>query len=122
MKTGTIGWIDLTINGADSIRDFYQDVVGWSADPVDMGEYNDYAMAPADGGPVAGICHARGANADQPPTWTIYIVVEDLDQSLEKCERLGGKRITKIRTMGHDRYCVIEDPSGATCALYQSGE
>jgi hypothetical protein len=51
-----------------------------------MGDYSDYTMmCPGDGDAVAGICHARGSNADLA----------------------GG------------RFCVIEDPDGATAALYQ---
>jgi len=79
-KPGTIGWIDLTVEDAESVRAFYKAVAGWSADPVDMGGYSDFNMKPsADGAPVAGVCHARGSNADIPPVWMIYIVVADLD-------------------------------------------
>ena len=59
MSLGKIGWADLTVNDAETVRDFYRDVVGWTVQPVDMG-----------GAPAA-------------------------------------------------RYCVIADPAGAMCALYQ---
>ena len=119
MKPGSIGWVDLTVHDAEGIRDFYQSVVGWTPHSVDMGEYNDYSMAPEEGGPVAGICHAKGENAELPPTWLIYIIVPDLDASLERCRQLGGKVLTQPRTMGKAKFCAIEDPSGAPCALYQ---
>ena len=121
MKPVTIGWIDLTVSDAVRIRDFYTAVVGWQSDAVEMSDYQDYCMMPKDGEPAAGICHARGANAAIPPGWMIYITVENLDDSIERCEHLGGQVLGDIRTMGKDRYCVIQDPSGATCALYQSG-
>ena len=69
---------------------------------------------------VAGVCHARGANADLPSQWLIYITVEDLDQSLADCEELGGEVLVQPRRMGEDRFCVIKDPAGAVCALYES--
>ena len=73
-KPGTIAWTDLTVPDAESLRDFYAKVVGWRFEPVPMGEYHDFNMIPPNGdGPAAGICHARGANADLPPVWMIYI-------------------------------------------------
>jgi uncharacterized protein len=117
-RPGTVSWQDLTVPDAGKLRDFYAAVVGWEPEPLSMGAYADFVMN-ADGGSVAGICHARGANADLPPVWLIYITVEDLDHSLEECQRLGGSLIAAPRSYGGGRYCVIKDPAGAICALYQ---
>ena len=65
---GSIAWRDLTVPDADSLRAFYEQVVGWKSSPVDLGGYSDFEMLqPASGESVAGICHARGSNADIPP-------------------------------------------------------
>lgn len=116
---GTISWQDLTVADGEGVRDFYQAVTGWTPEPLSMGTYSDFVMNAPDGTPVAGICHARGGNAGLPPVWLIYITVEDLDHSLEECERLGGALIGAPRSYGGGRYCVIKDPAGALCALYQ---
>ena len=68
---------------------------------------------------VAGICHARGVNADLPPDWLIYIAVEDVDGSAQLCEDLGGEVVVQPRFMINGRFCVIRDPAGAVCALYR---
>lgn len=115
---GTISWQDLTVADAEKVRDFYTAVVGWAPTPVSMGTYSDFVMT-ADGTEVAGICHARGANADLPPVWLIYITVEDLDHSMAECLRLGGALVAAPRGYGGGRYCIIKDPAGAICALYQ---
>lgn len=119
MKPGQIGWIDLTLGDAPRLRDFYRDVVGWQVEELSMGDYSDYVMK-SDGEPVAGICHARGDNADQPPGWTLYVVVEDLDRSLRICQEQGGRIRVQIRTMAEGRFAVIEDPAGSTCALFEA--
>lgn len=120
MKTGTIGWIDLTVDDADGIRDFYCSVTGWTAESVEMEGYQDHCVSPPGGeGPVAGICHKQGGNAGFPPGWMIYITVEHLDRSVERCLALGGELVVLPKAMGRDRYCVIKDPSGSCCALYQ---
>jgi predicted enzyme related to lactoylglutathione lyase len=118
-RPGTISWQDLTVEDAESIRDFYASVTGWSPEPVSMGSYSDFVMNDADGAGAAGICHARGANASLPPAWLIYITVDDLDHSMAECTRLGGSIVAAPRGYGGGRYCVIKDPAGAVCALYQ---
>src|SRR5262249_7780617 len=65
---GRIGWIHLTVSDAETLRDFYQSVTGWTPAPVDMGGYSDFCMyPPGEAQPVAGICHARGLNSNLPP-------------------------------------------------------
>ena len=117
-EPGTISWQDLTVDEAERVRDFYQAVVGWTPEAQAMGGYSDFVMS-ADGVPVAGICHARGGNTGLPPVWLVYITVEDLDHSLDECQRLGGTLVAAPRSYGGGRYCVIKDPAGAFCALYQ---
>ena len=117
---GTITWVDLTVEDAERIRDFYTQMVGWNFSPVEMDGYSDFTMeAPGDGNAMGGICHARGPNAEIPPQWMIYITVEDVDASAARCEELGGAVLLGPKRMGgHGRYCVIRDPAGAVAALF----
>lgn len=118
---GSITWIDLTVPDADSLMDFYQQMTGWKPEPVSMRGYSDYNMTePETGKPVAGICHARGVNADLPAQWLMYITVADIDESTRRCAGMGGRLITPVKPMGTiGRYCVISDPSGAFVALFE---
>lgn len=120
-QVGKIGWIDITVDDAAGLRDFYQKVVGWKSEEVDMGEYADYSMAmPATNEAVTGICHARGSNADLNVGWLIYITVDDVAASAAACTAHGGKIIVEPRGLAGGQFCVIEDPSGATAALFQA--
>ena len=118
-RPGTISWTDLTVADADAVCEFYQAVTGWAPEPVSMGDYSDYVLNDADGTATAGICFSRGSNAELPAQWLIYITVDDLDYSVAECQRLGGAILTPPRSYGGGRYCVIQDPAGAVCALYQ---
>jgi predicted enzyme related to lactoylglutathione lyase len=119
-KVGSIGWIDMSTADASGVRDFYKAVVGWETDDVDMGGYADYVMKePASGEGVAGVCHAKGSNADLPPGWLIYIIVADVDASAAACTKHGGKVLVEPRGLAGGRFCVIEDPGGSVAALYQ---
>jgi hypothetical protein len=120
-KTGQVGWFDLTAPDAEALRAFYQKVVGWTAEPIDMDGYSDYCMKPPGAeAPVAGICHARGTNAALPALWLLYITVADLAQSIRECISAGGQIIVPTREAGSGKFAVIKDPAGAVCALYEA--
>ena len=118
-QPGTITWWDLTVPNAAAVRDFYAQVVGWTSRDHPMGDYVDYDIrTPAGDKTVAGICHARGANADIPPQWLPYIHVEDVEGAAGRCRDAGGEVVAGPRRMGPGMFCVIRDPAGAVAALY----
>ena len=84
-----MGWVDWTVAAAVETGDFYGQVTGWIPEPFDMGGYNDFVMKTPDGAAVAGVCHARGGNKDLPPHWLVYLTVEHLNQSTERCYTAG---------------------------------
>lgn len=120
---GRIAWLDLTVSDASATSDFYRQVVGWSVEDVEMedaGEhYADYNMLSADGSSAAaGVCHARGVNADLPPVWIIYLPVGDLGESLRRVQDEGGKVIKAVQgDDGEYVYAVVQDPVGVYLGL-----
>lgn len=118
---GSIMWMDISVPEATALRDFYSRVVGWEFEGESMGDYEDYSMIASSGEATAGICHARGENAQLPPQWLIYIVVADLDTSLEQVMLAGGRVVDGPREMGGGRFACIQDSAGAVCGLYQLG-
>jgi uncharacterized protein len=118
MDIGKVGWADLTVKDAETVRDFYAQVIGWAVEEVAMGGYSDYCMIPPGGKePAAGVCHARGINAKLPPQWMIYVPVANLTVSVEACKKLGGKVLDGPRDMGGQMFCAIQDPAGAVMGL-----
>ncbi|MDO6428436.1 VOC family protein [Thalassotalea sp. 1_MG-2023] len=119
-NTGEMAWLDLSVQNATEVKDFYQNVIGWQTNEVSMGDYQDYAMlTPGSGDAVAGICHAKGCNIDLPAAWLPYFLVADIEQAVTATKEKGGELITDIKSMGQDKYAVIKDPAGAVCAIYQ---
>lgn len=117
---GRIGWVDLTVDDAPRLRDFYSAVAGWTPQPLSMGDYDDFVMTAEDGTPQAGVCHARGTNSGLPATWLVYITVTDLDARVERVIALGGQILRAPKPAGPSgRFAVIADPSGAVCALFE---
>ena len=119
-EIGEIVWRDLTVPDAEGVKQFYEQVVGWQAKDHDMGDYNDYDInLPGSGECVAGICHASGSNAGIPPQWIIYVTVESVAASANKCQELGGEVLDGPRKMGDSNFCVVRDPAGAVLALIE---
>ena len=120
-EIGTITWFDLTVPDAEKVKDFYSKVVGWKSVPVSMGDYNDFNMnSPESGKTNAGICHKKGGNAHLPSQWMIYITVKSADESANLCEQNGGKVLSGPKEMsGYGKFCIIKDPAGAVCTLFE---
>lgn len=121
-RVGCIAWLDLTVSDAPATRDFYLQVVGWSAEDIEMEDgserYADYNMLGADGMPAAGVCHARGVNMGLPPVWMIYLPVGDLAESLRRVREEGGEIIkTTWKSDGAIASAVVQDPVGVCLAL-----
>lgn len=121
-SVGRIGWVELTVPDASATRDFYCEVIGWTVEDVPLRDgdevYSDFNMLGADGTPLAGICHARGANGGLPPVWMLYLTVADLGASLERVVEEGGEVIRTVAGEGKDHaLAVVRDPVGVHFAL-----
>ena len=109
---GSIAWLTLTVSDVLPTRDFYQQVVGWSATPADV--EGGFEMQRPDGVSSAEICHARSDKEGIPPVWILSLPVDDFEESLRRV-REGGGEVVKESTDG--RYAVIRDPVGVCLAL-----
>lgn len=117
---GTMMSIEHTSDTADEVRDFYSAVLGWTSSSVAMGDYDDYLMQAPGGELVAGICHKRGPNSNQPPGWIPCFRVADLDEAVAEVEARGGKLADEIREFGPgQRYVVISDPQGLYISMME---
>lgn len=125
---GTLAWLDLTVDNASQVRDFYQSVLHWQPINVPMRDspapgsgptYHDYGMAPVTtpDAPVTGVCHARGPNTGLPAVWIPYFTVADVQQAVSAAQAAGGSLIGEIRPMGSGKVAFVRDPAGATFAV-----
>jgi predicted enzyme related to lactoylglutathione lyase len=106
-------WIDLTVDDADSLKDFYSAVTGWSPEATDMGDYADYTLTTTEGHGMAGVCWRRGVNADLPTGWIPYFPVADIESSVKSAVEKGATLLKD-----KSRVAYLKDPSGAVFALF----
>jgi predicted enzyme related to lactoylglutathione lyase len=103
-----VGWVDPTVDAADTVRDLCSDVIAWTQQALSMGDYVDYnLMPPGSAQPAAGVCHRRDGNS-RIRVWMVYFGVADLEESLSTHAR-GGEVIAAPRRAGNTRYAIVKD-------------
>lgn len=116
---GQFIWYDLLTPDADASKRFYSHVVGWGTQQSPGPE--PYTMWENKGAPLGGIWPLQKEMGDSP-RWLPYVSVDDVDETIAKATQLGGRITAGPKDIGGGgRYAVIEDPQGASLAVYRSG-
>lgn len=121
-EPGTFVWNELMTPDADGAKKFYGELLGWSAADVQVqspeGPFT-YTLFKKDDRDCGGMMKMDGPMwQGVPPHWMAYVEVADVDAAAAKVTALGGKVCvppTDIPDIG--RFCVINDPAGATLSL-----
>jgi uncharacterized protein len=115
---GTFCWVDLTTTDLATARRFYGALFAW-----DVRETEGYAFFLKDGAVAAGLTELQPvqAQAGMPPSWSVYVAVDDADAMCARAEELGGTVHTEpyaIEDQG--RMAVVGDPQGAVFLLWEA--
>lgn len=117
---GEFCWNELATSNVKAAKDFYGNVFGWKFSENQMGDMT-YTMIKKNDKDFAGIWAIPKDQAEHiPPHWMAYILVENLDDALQKAQKHGAtivKPATNAGDMG--RLGIIQDPTGAHIALWQ---
>lgn len=119
---GTPCWVDLTTTDQAGADVFYITVFGWNDQDNLVQDDVFYTMALIDGRNVAAISPMSALQAEElPPNWSIYLAVDDVDDSTAKVIQAGGTVIApSFDVMDAGRMAVIADPTGASVSLWQA--
>ena len=115
---GTFVWYEHMTRDVRGAISFYSDLFGWKTQP--FGDH--YTMWVGSQGPLGGVMEVddEAAKAGAHPAWMAHVQVADLDATVAKVRKLGGKvhkEPTDIPTVG--RFAVIADPQGAVVLVFQ---
>ncbi|TDV39832.1 VOC family protein [Actinophytocola oryzae] len=102
-------FMDLRTTDRDQARSFYGDLFGWTT--------TESLFTTAEG-PWGGLTPLSEGD-DRPPQWVPYAPVENLDEALAKAVELGAKATRPRVDLPQGSVAVIEDPTGATLALWE---
>jgi hypothetical protein len=122
---GSFSWIELGTSDQNAAKGFYTSLFGWTFQDSPMGPTDFYTMFQLDNRNVGAAYTLREqeTSAGVPPHWNLYIAVSDADASAQRAAELGGKVLAPpfdVFTFG--RMAVIQDPTGATFAIWQAKE
>jgi predicted enzyme related to lactoylglutathione lyase len=118
-----IGWADVAAPDTAVAEAFYKGVFGWDAQ-TNPSESMPYTMFTKDGKLVAGMgpLSAEQQEAGQPPAWSSYVIVDDVDATFAKAKELGATPIMEpMQIMDAGKMVFILDPVGAAIGFWQSG-
>ena len=63
---------------------------------------------------IGGIMKTPPQAEGMPPSWGVYVTVDDIDATARKAEELGGKILVPPTDIpGVGRFSVLQDPQGA---------
>jgi uncharacterized protein len=113
MANGQIGWVELHADDGNKLGDFYEQVFDWKIqrDP-NMPEYVMFS----DGQLAGGFSTQMGKAAGH-----MYLLTEDIDQSLKSVEAAGGKTVTAKTPISEEigAWAQFEDPAGNVMGLFE---
>ncbi|CDZ76272.1 27 kDa antigen Cfp30B [Legionella massiliensis] len=120
-KVGEFCWNELATNDVNAAKDFYGNLLGWTFSEHKTDD-SIYTMIKHKDGEFGGMWQIPNEQKNQiPPHWMGYILVDDIESTLNNATKLGATvkmPVTQVGEMG--RFIVIADPTGAHIAFWQT--
>jgi len=123
---GSFCWHEIGTHDAKAAKAFYGALLGWSLEDRPMGPNPEdtYTMCRVAGGDVGGLYEMRGPQFEGVPShWMTYIWVDDVDAATTKARSMGATVMSEPMDIpGVGKMAVLQDPAGATFAIYKGTE
>jgi predicted enzyme related to lactoylglutathione lyase len=112
---GALSWNELASPDIDASTRFYGGLFGWTFEEA-PGMEQRYLSIKNRGATNGGIREL--SPPDAPPHWLVYFGAEEIDAALARVAELGGTKLAGPIDIGIAKFGVVQDPQGATFALY----
>jgi predicted enzyme related to lactoylglutathione lyase len=115
---GAFSWCELVTPDVAAAKEFYGPLFGWTLKEGPIGTI-PYTVIEAGGREIGGMAPPPPNQPTMPPTWGVYITVDDIEATVEQAKALGGQvLLPPISIEGTGKFTLIQDPQGATfCAI-----
>ncbi len=118
-QPGRFVWYDFFSADAGKSAAFYGDLFGWELETAE--EYGNFSLFTLGGRPVAGLIQLEEEQAKEiAPQWVPSLLVDDLDQAVERFRNGGSVLRPPIDVPDRGRIAVIEDNAGAPLILLET--
>ena len=110
---GAFSWCELLTTDVADAKRFYSKLFNWTLEPGPLPDM-EYTLVKSGGEQMGGMMaippHAQG----MPPSWGIYVTVDDVDATAKLAVEMGGKLCLGPQDIPQvGRFCVLLDPQGA---------
>lgn len=112
-EPGTLLWNELQCYDTEAAKRFYEAAIGWSAETAQMptGEYTSFMLGER---AVAGMMAIQPEWGPVPPTWAVYLGVEDVRAACSYVAANGGRvEVPPMEIPNVGTFAVLQDPQGA---------
>ena len=113
-----IGWHEL-YTGDVSVASFYAELLGAEIQTEDMGDFQ-YPMLKVGDKLHGGFVQKDKDHDHVPSHWYPYVVVDDVDASVEQAKSLGSQLLHGPASVDVIRFAVLMDPQHATYGVISS--
>jgi len=115
MPHGKICYLEIPANKAEDAAGFYSSIFGWT-----VRQRGDGNLAFDDSGSVSGTW-VKEADRTPDERTRVYIMVDDIAESLKQIEAAGGKVLHPRTDIGPDMgaFAIFADPVGNEFGVYQ---
>lgn len=116
--TNRFNWVEIRVRDLERARNFYATLFDWK---VSGAENKDWAYWLIDTGekPSGGMWRFP---IDKPLGVLVYIAVDDIEETLKKVVKLGGKVVVPKSKENGNAMATIADPDGNLFGLHQSAK
>lgn len=115
---GTPTWVDLAADDPVAAKASYGELLGWTFDRADRGNYWTGSLDSQD---VGGI--GSKSSRELPSRWTTYLATDQLERTLASVVAHGGRVVQgpyDVEEQG--QLAIAADPDGARFGLWQADE
>lgn len=116
---GHFCWPELATTDIELAKAFYGSLFGWGCVdmPTSTGNYTIFKLHGLD----VAAAYQMGPQQHTAPRWNAYVAVKSADAGAARAVELGGRILSgPFDVEGIGRMAFVQDPGGATFALWQS--
>jgi predicted enzyme related to lactoylglutathione lyase len=114
-------WVDLMSSDTNRSRDFYTQLLGWTAEAPNA-EFGGYFNFQKDGVREAG-CMASQPGEGPSDVWSVYLATDDAAKTVEVATAKGAQVIAPAMAVGDlGTMAVFLDPTGAAVGVWQPNQ
>lgn len=119
-SSGQFCWNELATVDVNKAKEFYSKVLGWEFKEIHAGEML-YTIVKSNNKEIAGIWQIPKEQMNEiPPHWMAYILVDNVENTLEKAKKNGAQEIKGVTQAGEmGLFAIIQDPTGAHVAFWE---